>query len=173
MEDYQNLKSALSLFQEECGLDNEQVFSFLRKAISKKQINISKLKEEYKHALKSDRTDWQQIAFETHLLIEPELYSSQEIAEYTKEWLWEFLYPENVPDQSFLSDVRKEVLEILGHQGGDWIDAIDLYNWLKKQYKYKSLQYYQLWYLDFNACGIERKEISGKDRAIGYLRLKE
>ncbi|MCE7993630.1 MAG: hypothetical protein HEP71_16720 [Roseivirga sp.] len=172
MKNYPHLKAVLSLFREDSGLDNEQVSHFLRQAVDKGNIDKSILKEEFKEALQDVTTDWKLIAEETKLLLDPSNYSSSEIADYVKEWLWEYVYPEMRPDTPFILELRDAVLELLEQNGNDWVDAYEMLQTLRLRPKFKELEYFQLWYVDFRANDIARKEIPDKDRLIGYIRIE-
>lgn len=50
--------------------------------------------------------------------------------------------------------------------------SYDVYDELIKLESYKNLEYYNLWKL-LNNGNIENRYIDGKDRDIGYLRLKK
>ena len=171
MKDYPILKGVLRLFKEDSGLDNEQVFYFLDQAIDQGSIDLLDLRKELLYALENVNTDWKQIAEDTGLLVNHEDYESFEIADYVKEWLWEYLFPEVKLSESNILELRKSVLELLEAKRGIWSDAYDILHTLRLRSEFEKLEYYQLWLIDFKKNGIDRKEIRNKDRLIGLVRL--
>ncbi|MEW7278178.1 hypothetical protein ABW636_06250 [Aquimarina sp. 2201CG1-2-11] len=169
-----SLKAVLSSFSEDSGLDNTQVFGMLKISIEKGTISLDELKKELDNSIVNE-CDWVKLASETNLLEDPTLYSNQELINYVKMWLWDYLYPEKALTENQIEELEQDVVAILKgcSENRDWMFSYDLYDVLKEDKKYKDLEYYNLWKLDFYDSNIERKPIEEEYQEIGYLRYKK
>lgn len=172
---YENLKTALFPFQEEMDLDDEQRYHLLEGNVSGGYLKLNNLKQELKEALNKEEFNWIEFAKDNSLLVSPSFYNRNEIENYVKMWLWDYLYPEKVISEEQIDQLRDNVVTILKEhfENDGWVFSYDLYDTLKEDEKYKDLEYYNLWKLDFYDSDIEREPIEEKFQEIGYLRYKK
>lgn len=157
-------------------LDNEQRFYFLSKFLDENDANRGVIKKEFYQIISNEEFDLHRFVTDHDELIENiDLYTRDELVSYLKMWLWDYLYPEKILSKNQIDKLQQEVVSILKKCSGnkDWMFSYDLYDVLKEDKKYKDLEYYNLWKLDFYASNIERKPIEEKYQEIGYLRYKE
>lgn len=172
--DYKNLTAALFSYQEELDLDDEQRLVLLKGNVGGDFINIEHLKLELEEVLSDSSFDWIGFAESNSLLLSPASYKNEEIANYVKFVLIDFVYPEKALTTGQIDQLRKDVITILqeSSENEDWMFSYDLYEALKENEEYCDLDYFNLWKLNFYNSDIERKPIEGKYQEIGYLRYK-
>ncbi len=170
---FPNLIKTLNLFNIESGLDNEQVFYFFEKSISNEIIILEDFKTEFQDAVQNISFDWVALAAQSNILINPQKYNRLEIINYVKGLLWDYLFPNQRLSKETISKLNNDVAIFLKNYN-NWIFSYDLHDELLAIKKWKELEYYQLWNINFNEYNIERKlENNEKDMEIGYLRYKE
>lgn len=174
MKNKKNLIAVLSSFSFDSGLDNTQIFGMLEISIKNGVVDLHELKKELDESILGD-CDWVELAVQTNLLEEPNLYKNNELINYIKVLLWDYLYPENMLTTGQIDQLKKNVTAILQEfsENEGWMFSYDLYKTLKENEEYYDFEYYNLWKLNFYNSNIERKPIEEKYQEIGYLRYKE
>ncbi|NJO00940.1 MAG: hypothetical protein HC880_03925 [Bacteroidia bacterium] len=169
-----NLIAALHPYKEELDLDDEQRLDWLQDNVEGGFVNIKHLKLEFEEALSDSNFDWLNFAKSNSLLLSPSSYKNQEIANYVKSVLIDFLYPNEVLTKGQIYQLQTDVVTILKKysKNDGWMFSYDLYDTLKENEQYRDLEYFNLWKLNFYNSDIERKPIEGKYQEIGYLRYK-
>ncbi|MCR6637500.1 MAG: hypothetical protein NVV82_00465 [Sporocytophaga sp.] len=151
-------------------LDNEQRFYFLSKFLEDKDPSKEVLKRELENAFSNKEFDLSKFISENdELLGNPDSYSREELINYIKGWIWDYLYPDKMLTIEQIEDLSKDVLVVL-KDTESWMYSYDLYFYLKEKEEYNDLEYYNLWKIDFRRLGIEREPINDKEQEIGYLR---
>ncbi|MFA0960935.1 hypothetical protein AB9P05_03960 [Roseivirga sp. BDSF3-8] len=170
-----NLEAALQPYQEGLDLDDEQRLNWLQDNVKGGFVNVEHLKLELEEALSDSSFDWIGFAESNSLLLSPSSYNNEEIINYVKLALMDFVYPENVLTQEQISKMQIDVVGILnGYSVNEgWMFSYDLYELLKKKENYQDLEYFDLWKLNFYKSNIERRPIVQKYQEIGYLRHKK
>ena len=169
-----NLYAVLSLLNENSGLDNSQVFGMLHRSIQNGSISLLDLKNEFEQNI-LENSNWIEIAKETNLLEDPTPYTNQELINYIKEWIWDYIYPEKALTERDIYELGDDATKILSNylNNEGWMFSYDLHDLLKKNNKYSNLEYYNLWKINYKIHNLERKPIEEKEREIGYLRYKK
>ena len=169
-----NLVAALQPYQEGLDLDDEQRLDWLQDNVEGGFVNIEHLKLELEEVLSDNSFDWIDFAESNSLILSPASYKNEEIANYVKFVLMDFVYPENVLTTGQIDQLRKDVITILqeSSENEGWMFSYDLYEALKENEEYYDLDYFNLWKLNFYNSDIERKPIEEKYQEIGYLRYK-
>ncbi len=169
-----NLIAALQPYQEELDLDDKQRLDWLQDNVEGGFVNIEHLKLELEEVLSDSSFDWIGFAESNSLLLSPSLYEHEEIANYVKFVLMDFLYPEKQLTSDQVDNLRKDVATILqkSSKNDGWLFSYVLYDALKENEQHQDLEYFNLWKLNFYNSDIERKPIEEKYQEIGYLRYK-
>lgn len=170
------LKRSINILCGSLDLDNTQRFYFLSKFLEDKDPTKEVLKRELHDIVTNTEFNLLALILENNELLEnPNSYSRDELINYIKGWIWDYLYPEKVLTKDQIQELSKDVLGILRDYSNNdgWMFSYDLYNSLKEKDKYRDLEYYNLWKIDFKNYNIERKPIEKKDQEIGHLRYKK
>lgn len=175
MKNLTNLINALAAFMEANWLPYEDSIGSINWCITHGTINKEKLVSEYLRVTSEKSFDWISLAKETQLLIIPENYSNEDIKNYVKFLLHDFLFPETKITEQEVENLNIAVENILKQntENDGWMFSYDLYNALKKQDEFKNLEYYNLWKLPFLKKRILQRYIENKEREVGYLKYNE
>lgn len=170
-----NLINALAAFMEANWLPYEDSIGSINWSITNSTINKEKLISEYLVVISKENFDWRNLAIECQLLIAPENYSNEDIKNYVKFLLHDYLFPEKILKEEQVEKLNFAIENILkkNKTNDDWVLAYDVFEELKKEEQFKELEYYNLWKLPFTKKRILRKHIVDKDREIGYLRYND
>ena len=157
-------------------ISNEQRFYFLSQYLKEQKENTVILKEELNSLLTDQGLDiWQFIADNQDLIENVYCYSRTELCCCLKVWFWDYLYPELKLTASQIDQLSIDVTNLLRENltNSKWMFSYPLYDLLKTGYEYYGeLEYYNLWKIDFEKNGIERRPIQYKEEEIGFLGLK-
>ncbi len=169
-----NLVAALQPYQEGLDLDDEQRLDWLQDNVEGDFVNIEHLKRELEEVLSDNSFDWIGFADTNSLILSPSLYKNEEIANYVKFVLMDFVYPEKELTTGQLEQLRKDVTSILqeSYKNDGRLLSYALFDLLKENEQYKDLEYFNLWKINLYNSDIQRKPIEGKYQEIGYLRYK-
>jgi hypothetical protein len=172
---YENLKRALGSFMEDWWLPYSDSIGMLTAAIDNLMINKQDLINDFIETTNQVNFDWISLATESQLLIIPENYSNEDIKNYVKFLLQDYLFPERRLTEQEIEGLNLFVENILKANSSinEWMLAYDVYEELKKHQQFKQLEYYNLWKLPFVKNRIIQKYVEGKDREIGYLKYNE
>ncbi len=172
---YENLILALAKFAEDWWLPYHESISMLTTAIDNLMINKQDLINDFIQTTNDVNFDWISLARESQLLIIPENYSNEDIKNYIKFLLQDFLFPETKMTEQEVENLNIAVENILKQniENDGWMFSYDLYNALKKQDEFKNLEYYNLWKLPFLKKRILQRYIENKEREVGYLKYND
>ncbi|WP_375604928.1 hypothetical protein [Flavobacterium davisii] len=175
MNDLRNLISALASFMEANWFPYEDSIGSINYCINGGTISKENLISEYSSVMFDKNFDWISLATESQLLISPESYSNEDIKNYVKFLLQDYLFPERRLTEQEIEELNLSVENVLKANSSinEWMLAYDVFEELKKHQQYKQLEYYNLWKLPFVKKRIIQKYIEGKDREIGYLKYNE
>lgn len=167
------LKRSLNILTGNLDLDNDQRFYFLSKYLKDNDPSKEILREDLKYVFSNKDFDLIKFISENDELLEnPEFYNREELINYIKGWIWDFLYPDKMLTEEAIQKLNEDVVAVLKNHEG-WVYSYDLYAVLKENEKYFDLEYYNLWKIDFKGLGIERKSTEEKEQEIGFLRYKK
>ena len=154
-------------------LDPEQRLYFIETSISNGWTDLSTIKQEFMESFSNPNFNWLNLAKKIDLFVDSSLYTEDEIKNYIKECLLEYLFPERKLSTSELDelavDAKKILLEI--EKNNQWIDYKDLYDHLVLDSKYSKLECYNLRRIDWKKIGVERRWSLRKYFDIGKFRL--
>ena len=171
---HENLILALAKFAEDWWLPHNDSIGMLATAIDNLMINKQDLINDFIETTNDVNFDWISLATESPLLISPENYSNEDIKNYVKFLLQDYLFPERRLTEQEIEELNLSVENILKANNSDeWMLAYDVFEELRKHEQFKQLEYYNLWKLPFVKKRILQKYIEGKDREIGYLKYNE
>jgi hypothetical protein len=189
----------LAKFAEDWWIPYDDSYEMLARSIDGGMINKVDLYNEFTEVMNNLNFDWTFLAKESQLLIIPEKYSNEEVKNYVKFLLQDFLFPEGKLTVEQILSLEETVEKILGsaERCNVWVNSYEVYEELRKIEQYKDLEYYNLRYISlyvpyqyniknslqtgknyFSTTGkqnkdvkIERRIIDGKDREIGDFRF--
>lgn len=172
---FENLILSLSKFAEDWWLPYKDSMDLLLDAIDRGIIDKRCLNDDFIKATSTVDFNWIDLARESELLINPEIYSHIEAKNYVNFLLHDYLFPESVLDKEKINELNSAVEDILKKNDSNdgWMYSYDLFDKLKRLEGFVDLEYYNLWKLPFIRRKIEQKYIENKDREIGYLRYIE
>lgn len=170
-----SLIKVLTAFMEDMWLPYEDSLSIINREVSADEALRRKLIYDFIETTNDEAFNWNSLAKESQLLITPENYSNEDIKNYVKFLLQDYLFPEKALTNAEIEQLNLAVEDILksNNSNNEWMLAYDVFNELKKQEQFKQLEYYNLWKLPFVKKRIIQKCVEGKDREIGYLKYNE
>jgi hypothetical protein len=153
----ENFETAVSFFSENIDLDDNQRYDLLESNIQNGYVNEDVLKKEMLEAISNPSFDWRDFANKTNLLYGGEHYTTTEITEYVKFWLFERLFPETVLDLNLLRTLGDEVVKIVcnsGVQSGP-VSSCKVFEEIKKSEIFYQVHYFHLMKLDYLSLNLE------------------
>jgi len=171
MEDLKNLTRSLSAFREDFWLPFECSIGIIQNEINTGIINFTELKNEFEDCINNTNFNWLQLAKKTKLFIEPNNYSNIEICNYVKWLLYDYIFPDRILKDEYISELLQEIIKIFEEHFAlnDWVKSYVIYEILISKDRFRNLEYYNLWKMDFRKF-FEQKQIGDKEREIGFLR---
>lgn len=95
-EKYKNLAAACTIFTEKLDLSIDQNLACLDSSIEQGYIDRNALKDELKLAFNDQDFKWLAFALEQKLIVyNIESYTNEEVREYVKSLIWDYLYPDS------------------------------------------------------------------------------
>lgn len=88
---YSNLIAATFFFSQRLSLGREEALNCLKISINAGNINVSDLKIELEDAISDENFDWKELATKNELLIEINEYTNEEVKEYVRSLIQEYL----------------------------------------------------------------------------------
>jgi len=172
---YENLILALSKFAEDWWLPYKDSYNMLDLAIKNGMINKHELLCDFSMVMNDNDTHFIDLANQSQLLIAPEKYSNEDIKNYVKFLLQDYLFPEKAMTDEEIENLTFATENILKNSKSNdgWVLAYDVFKELKKRDDLKYLEYYNLWKLPFAQKRISQRYVENREREIGYLKYNE
>ncbi len=148
-EEYKNLINALQAFEEDWLFDLglEACRDSLKRQKEGGLLDFVSLKSEYQNCLSDENFDWKQLALDSYLFTEIELYDNWHIRSIVEFYLEEFINSDETLGLNERVDISHKITAIL--QGSEnWVKVIELLLLLKDDFP-KLRAYHIFNYMDY------------------------
>lgn len=160
-------------FSQELELSREESLELFRESLADGVYNLEKLKIEIIQALNDPAFEWVNFAISNRLVWDKDSINEDDVINYIKFYLWDFLFPEKKLEEDTLSILIQDSLEILlsVKNNDGWILLGELYKDLARKIEYANLDYYNMYYILTNSDPILLgKRVRGKKKEIIFLK---
>ena len=171
---YNILIEALQLFEEEWlwDLGKDGCTDSLKRMEEDGNLDSDQLREQYSSAMLDTNLSWKEVANNSSLFFDNDMYSEFELKSIIEYYLNEFINPNNVLTLHEREETVILLNNILKSREG-WIDVITIYNELKESNP--KLKLYHIYnFKDYFDIDLEvKKENSDKLWVVDALKLKD